>query len=348
MTRVFLEKTKSRDDRGLEILLLGNEGPADSVVFDIVPDELIGVEFGAVRRQKEQTQPVRDRFKIRLDLFGSMRGMAINNQENLPTTAMEQAFEKHEEERGPHRFFCHQEPEFPFGRNRRDHVESKPLAGGSDDRSLSLDRPSRSRMKIRAHPRLVFKEDLSSFSLGQGADPGILFLQPLFHQGRILLQGLNQRSLTSQPQLSEQASDRGEGEADPIFFPDQRPDHSSGPEGEGEFQLQRIFGGDSFINPLDLASRKLLGSSRHLAGLQGVPSSGPIGCEPLVNATPGESQGLDDCLGAFPILNLLNGPDADSFTSFMGDLATVESCGLGLGCVHATPYHKATIVYSDL
>ena len=54
MGRIFLKISESGDDRCFEILFFGDEGSSDSIVFDIVPDELIGVEFRAVRRQEDQ------------------------------------------------------------------------------------------------------------------------------------------------------------------------------------------------------------------------------------------------------------------------------------------------------
>ena len=50
--RDFLQITQRGNDGRFEALFFCDEGPADAVVFDVVPDEFIGVELGAVRRQE--------------------------------------------------------------------------------------------------------------------------------------------------------------------------------------------------------------------------------------------------------------------------------------------------------
>jgi len=344
MGRIFLKIAESGDNRCFEILFFGDEGSSDSIVFDIVPDELIGVEFRAVRRQEDHTQLLRNCFQEGLNSFGSMRRMAINDQEDFPAAAMNQALDELQKDPRGDRFFSHHEPKRPLGGNGRDHVESEPLACGSDNRGLSLDSPSGARMKIRPDPRLVLKEDLSPFPLGLGADSRIFLLEPLFDQGGILLQGFYQRFLAGEPQLGKQASDRGQRQADPIFFPKKGPDHASGPEGKWEFQLQWIFGGHGLIDPANLTGRELFGASRHLPRFEGIPSAGAIGGQPLVNATATVAQCLRNPLGAFPVLNLLNSTEANSFAGLVVDLAPVESVRGGWDIVHVPTYHKSMIM----
>lgn len=64
MGGVFLEIAKSGEDGCFKILFFGNKGASHSVVFNIVPDELIGIEFWAVGRQEEKAQMLRGILKI--------------------------------------------------------------------------------------------------------------------------------------------------------------------------------------------------------------------------------------------------------------------------------------------
>lgn len=347
MGRIFLKIAKSGDGGGLEILFVGDEGPADSVVFHIVPDKLIRIEFGAVGRQKEQAQFVWDRFQECLKLPGPMRGMTIEDQEDFSASAMNETFEELQKNPCVHRSFGDHKSERALGGNGGDHVEPKPLACGSNHRGLSLEAPSGPGMKIRTNPRLVFKEDLSPFPLGPGADPRIFLLQPLFDQGGVLLQSLDQRSLTGESQLGQQPSNGRQGQFDAISFPEERPDHTSGPEGKREFQLQGIFGGHGPIDPADLASREFFGAPGHSASLERVPSAGAVGGEPLVDATTRKPKGLDNQLGAFAILDLLDSPDPNRFASLVVHSATVKP-GWDRLCGHAFAYHNNGLMYSEL
>ena len=348
MGGIFLQITQPGDDGRFEVLFFCDEGPADAVVFDVVPDEFIGVELGAVRRQEEEPQFARECLEKLLNPFGPMGGMPVDDEKDFPAVAMEQTLEELHKEIGPHRLFGHHESEIPFRGDGGNHVEPEPLACGTYHWCLPLHSPGRSGMKVRTHSGLILEEDLGPFLLGLGVDPGVFLLEPLLDQRGILLQGFDDRFLTGQAQLGQEASDRRQGQTYPVLFPNQRPDHGSGPQGEWEFQLKRILGGDGLINPSNLTGGKLLGSARHLARLEGVPTSGPVRSQPLVDTTPGESQGFDHSLGAFPVPNLLDGADSDGLTGFVVDATTIAALEDGLCGVHAIPYQNPKNMYSTL
>src|SRR3974390_882838 len=69
---------------------------ADGVVFQIVPDPLVRVEFRRIRRQKEKAESLFDffRFDKSFDDFGFMRRMSINNQKNRIFRSVKKTLDK--------------------------------------------------------------------------------------------------------------------------------------------------------------------------------------------------------------------------------------------------------------
>ena len=84
-------------------------------------------------------------------------------------------------------------------------------------------------MVIGAHMRRVAKVNLRLFAVRQGFDLRIFFFQPLFHQRLVPLQRLVQRLLAGEPQLRQQAPNRGSTQFDLIFVFDQLGDHLARP-----------------------------------------------------------------------------------------------------------------------
>ena len=59
---------------------LVDTGATDAVCFDVLPDPLVGVEFGRVGRELEQAQPSLDRSHEVFDCFGPVDRMAVDNE----------------------------------------------------------------------------------------------------------------------------------------------------------------------------------------------------------------------------------------------------------------------------
>lgn len=348
MGGIFLKIVKAGDGGCFEILFLSDEGLADSVIFDIIPNELIGVEFRTVGGQKEQAQFLLNCFQESLDFFGSVRGMGIDDQKDFFATTMKKAPQELQKDGSVHRFFRDHESNISSRGDRRNHVEPESLTGRSDHGGFTLDAPCGPGMKIRTHSRFILEEDLSPFPLRLDANPGIFLLEPLLNQRGILLQSFDQRFLAGEAQLGQEPSDRGKRKADPVFFPKKRPHHSPSPKGEGKLQLKGILGGDRLVEPAHLGSGNLFGSASNSPCSQAIPTSSTISGQPLIDATTGKSQGLDDGLGALPVLNLLNGTDTDSLTGLVIDPAAIALRNSRLLCGHAFAYHNLNLMYSEL
>src|SRR5512135_1398610 len=53
----LLQSTECCDGLGFEVGGAGDAGAGDAVVLDVLPDPLVGVEFGCVAGQEHQPQP---------------------------------------------------------------------------------------------------------------------------------------------------------------------------------------------------------------------------------------------------------------------------------------------------
>lgn len=129
MGGIFLEIVQPGDDGSFEILFLSDERSADPVVFDVIPDELIGIEFWTVGRQKEQVQFVLNPFQEGLYLFGPVSRMGIDDEKDFSLLAVKETLQELQKDGSVCRFFGDHESDISPGRDGRDHVEAKSLTG---------------------------------------------------------------------------------------------------------------------------------------------------------------------------------------------------------------------------
>ena len=62
------------------------------------------------------------------------------------------------------------EPQFAFGRDRRQHIEMKASASVADNRGFPAYPPGRPGMKVRSHAALIGKKHDSTLLFRQGAN----------------------------------------------------------------------------------------------------------------------------------------------------------------------------------
>ncbi|MDD2316868.1 MAG: hypothetical protein PHD57_05925 [Desulfobacterales bacterium] len=148
-------------------------------------------------------------------------------------------------------------------------------------------------------------------------------LFPLLNHIGILLIRTKQRPLAAQAQPAQQPADGCVAELDSKLPVNQNTDHPSSPKRKGKLHLKGIVVNHHPVNPGQLASAELLRTARSDAGFQPVPSPGPVTSKPVVNAGSRKTQGFYDFFGAFPILNPLNGSDADFFHSLWAELSSI-------------------------
>jgi len=229
--------------------------------------------------------------------------MPINNQEELPIRALQQALHELQKPGCPHAAPDDHESEFPLGAHGREQVQAEPSPRAAHHRRLALDRPRRARMMIGADARLVSKEDPRAFPPGQAANPRIVFFQPALNFCRLLLIRSPHRALRGQPQLRQQPADRGFAQGHAKALSDHVAHHLGRPQGIGEFQLARIVPRHGPKNPPQRGAIQLRRSSPPLLSIQRTPTPMTVPRQPPIHGRPGDPRGLGDQFGAISLLH---------------------------------------------
>jgi len=289
-----------------------DELPANGIVFQIVPNPFVWIQFWRIGRKEKELQTILRRFHKTLHHFRLVGGMTIHDQKDHAFSIVSQTLQKVDKFGGPHSpFDCHK-PELPLRANRRDQIESKSGTGAADYRGFALNRPRSPGMMIGSHPRLVSKEDHRLFSLGQSTNAGILFLQPLLNFFRSLLVCTPYRTLRSQSQLGQQPAHRRLAQLHPKFVINELPNHPRRPEGERELELQGVFLGNRFVYPVNRLRIKFGLAPTPFTGIKSVPTTLPISSEPTIHGRTAYTQCLKYGLRALSIVNATN----SSFSEF--------------------------------
>ena len=117
---------------GFEILRACHPGPADSIVLDVLPHPLIRVQLRRIPGQEEQAQPpIRGGGEL-LDGLGAVHRMTVQDQKHQARGVVEQPPAEVDEHRAVQAAIVGGEPQLAFGGDRRDEVDSEPVAGGGD------------------------------------------------------------------------------------------------------------------------------------------------------------------------------------------------------------------------
>src|SRR5206468_1851448 len=73
---------------------------ADALALEVVPDELVGVQFRRIAGQEVQFQTTGEPLNILRDHFGDVRGVAVENEEHRVLTAAHEVHQQLDEPRG--------------------------------------------------------------------------------------------------------------------------------------------------------------------------------------------------------------------------------------------------------
>src|SRR6266702_4348779 len=80
--RTRLNVREVRLDAAAERFVLPQRGLADALALGVIPDELVGVQFGRVARQEMQLEPTRETLDVLRDHLGDVRGVAVEDEEH--------------------------------------------------------------------------------------------------------------------------------------------------------------------------------------------------------------------------------------------------------------------------
>ena len=264
------------------------------VVFQVIPNPFIRVQFRRIGRQKEESKTILYAFDKTGNPFRSMSRMPVDDQKHPARNAMKKSLDKLNKRTRSDTSPQNHKPEFPLSTDGRDQIQPKSSPGTANHRRFPSCRPCSTRMMIGTDPRLISKEDHSLLFTGQTLNPGILLLQPLLDFLRLLLVRSPDRTLRSQSQLPQQTADRGLTQLDTKPLINDLSHHLRGPERKGKLQLQRILFGYGPIDPLQSSAIQFGRPSPSLFRIQGPPAAPAISRQPAVDRDSVNSQSLGD------------------------------------------------------
>lgn len=108
-----------RDDLAIHIVGAHDHLAADPVILQIVPDPLIGTQFGGIGHQEEEVQSRRDRGDELLHQRGLMGGVPVHDDAGRAEDVVEEGLQELDEDLRAHAPLSHHDPELPARGDRR-------------------------------------------------------------------------------------------------------------------------------------------------------------------------------------------------------------------------------------
>ena len=163
---------------------------AGAFAFDIVPHELIRVEFRGVSRQEMQSQASLQLFDVGCDHLRPMSWVPVHDQKDGALSASHEGREKLLlESRRIEPSRVHLIPKGSACIDGGDCFDGLPLSARGDFRRLTFLSPGPAQHLIRPHARLVQEEDVRRSSFGTDFKVRILVARPDFNSTRIAFVG---------------------------------------------------------------------------------------------------------------------------------------------------------------
>src|SRR6266545_1393303 len=136
-----------------------NSSLADGIIFQIIPNPLVGIQLWRIRRQKEQTKALLHRFRFNEsgDQLSLMRRMTVNNQKDHLLRPLKQPLDKFKKLSCSNSSFYGHESEFTLSTDRRYNIETETSAGSAYYRRFTFFCPRGAGMVVRAHPCFISK-----------------------------------------------------------------------------------------------------------------------------------------------------------------------------------------------
>ena len=184
--RHFLRRAEMTDRHGLQLVARTNDPSAETVCFHMIPHQLVRIELWAVRRQEEQAKTALGALHKLERLAGSMRWMAVDDQEDRMIFALQKSLQEVDEDRGVHASFCDREAQFASRADGGDQVHAEPLARRWHNGGLTSRRRGCARVKVGANTRLIRKGDRRLLLLRKPSDLGELLGPATLHRFGVL------------------------------------------------------------------------------------------------------------------------------------------------------------------
>ncbi len=225
-------------------------------------------------------------------------------------------------------------PEGSLRIDRRDGIDRLPLTTGLNNRCLSFGSPSPAQRRIRANSCFIEKEDIRPTFFGTLPQLWVVSSLPALDRLGISLVGTPERFLWSNAQLRQQASDRGQAQADFELLLDEVCHDFARPETKIKAILARVFTVDPTPYLLLLLYRKLRAGSCCFTRSQPLFTLLLFVTQPAVDGSSTETEALDHLAG---VLTFAHSPDcqqANRLQSFVIQCPAVHShaCILAKSC----------------
>jgi hypothetical protein len=267
-------------------------GPASvkCVVLDVIVEQLVGVELGAVVGKVKELNLLNMLGSLNLNQIGPVDGMPVDDHEDLPLGLFHKAVQEVQEHPHPEAVTEDHEAQVSAVCRGRDHVRRKPLLCHRYHRRLPLGAVACPGLMVRSQSHLVTPVSLSTLGLRPGLDRGACFGQPSLDRQRTLLISPSHGLLRCETPAPKVLANGGQRQPLPQPLDDQFLNCFSRPQQKGESQLL----GASRLNPPD----DLLGLAGGKSGPLALQSSPPVNPKGLFTTAPVGRKPFDHLVAA--------------------------------------------------
>ncbi len=264
----FFQPPKLTDHQRLQLVQTEYLFSADPMIFDIVLYLLNGIKLWRIGWQRIDLQLAIEAIDALFYLFRFVCRMTIPDQKNRLCSIMHQSFEKFTYLVSGDGFFKDHKSHFASRTDCAHHIQAESGTCYFNNRGIANWGPGGAGMEIRTNPTFIVKIDGCVMYLCFLLYCWIYRLLPFVHRFRAFLVSAKKWLLATQPQLPEQAPNRGLAELDTEFGFDRHDNHRSSPEGKGKFYLERVAIYNSLINPGNLRPASFRGRAVRLPKFQ--------------------------------------------------------------------------------
>src|SRR5690606_31566184 len=158
---------------------IGRAALAQRIGFDILVEQLIGIELRTVAWQANEANLGGIILDEALSMSGAMHWMAVHDQIDLPGRLLEQALHEADEQARIELAVENHEGQMPAIGDRRDHIAAEALTCGAHDRCLPHRSIAGSSDMIAAQAHLITPVNHGSFLLSMASNRRVLLAQPM-------------------------------------------------------------------------------------------------------------------------------------------------------------------------
>lgn len=267
-------------DRQSKVKLVG-DGVFGDISLDVLPDLLVGVELGRVRRQVDEFEAALGGLDVGLDGLGLVDAVAVHDQDDGLLGLQHELLQETLKHLGVDQPFMDHELHGAVQTNGRDHLDRGPRAGAAHDGRLAHGAPGGAAVVVAAHASLVGKEHTSAIAPGTRHQFGQNLCAPIGDEHCVLLPCSVQGALRAEAQGVHHLADRGNAELDLELSLDELCDEAQRPQAEVERELVGAMLAHQKGQAAQLLSVELGRAARDLLGHQSILATVDEGRHPL-------------------------------------------------------------------